>query len=211
MAKYTDKEILAMIKAGGRDRERAIAFLYTRERRKIIDYAKRNSGDEHDGKDLLQESIATFLVHVLTGRFRSESSISTYLYQIAKYRWLNDLRRRKKFKRPTMPQDEEVPSDNEVSEEENYGLKDVFKFMREECHNLLQGIIKQLGEKCETLILLRFFDGLPFKEIMKKMGYENEVSTRHRLYRCLEQLRKEIMGNQALLDCIEEYYDDHGR
>ena len=132
------------------------------------------AGDQDLAKDLTQEIFIKIWENLES--FRSESSISTWIYRISVNTCLSNLRAKKKISRAIAIDD--VP---EISEEHSNADK---------AHQLalLYACIKKLSETNRAIILL-VLEGLPHKEISDIIGIKHDA-IRTRIHRIKSQLTK---------------------
>ena len=154
--------------------------LYITNFGKVKHYIIKNSGNEQQAKDIYQEAFVAMWHNIKENKFsaKSETSINGYLFQIAKYKWL-DYVRSSRFKKTTSIDREIEYNEPETDENEAQNKKIL----------LIMESIKQLGERCQLLMKLFYFERKPFKEIAEIMAMD-EASARNAKYRCQEQLKK---------------------
>ena len=123
--------------------------------------------------DLVQEVLTRLLDNVAAGRFRGESSFTTYACRVARYTCLEHLRRR----RDERPLDEE----SLVSEARWSRTEDSFLWTEEHLRNL--EIFSCLSSGCRELLRWIFVDGLSYREIAGRLGI-SEGAVKVRAFRC---------------------------
>lgn len=169
--------------------QKVIATLYYQNQVKVKKMVWAFKNLSLDPDDIYQEGFSLAVFNVQEGKFRAESSFSTYLVGICRNLCLKQL-----SKAGTL----------ELTE--NYDLIDE---MQE--HDLLNELIKfkqQLGDKCKEVIDLRFTMGdvinertpnkcLSFDEIAVQLDI-TAVSARQRFKRCLDNLRELVMESPEL-------------
>ncbi|QQX77537.1 MULTISPECIES: RNA polymerase sigma factor [Aequorivita] len=154
--------------------------LYKTNFAKVKRYVLKNSGDEHQAKDVYQEAFVAMWRNIKNDRFsaESETAINGYLFQIAKYKWLDHVRSAK-YKNTTF-----INRDIEYDEPE-IEMDD----LKNKKIKILMECIGNLGERCQTLLKLFYFERKPYKEIAQILSMD-EASARNAKYRCQEQLKK---------------------
>ena len=137
-----------------------------------------------DPDDIFQEGITIALMNVHEGKFRGESSFSSYLNSICRNICLKQLSKTRHV---------ELTENHDVIETDNLNL------------NIIKHVLEfknKLGQKCREVIDLRFSLGdhikleqpnkcLSFEMIAEKLSI-TQVSARQRFKRCLDQLRELI-------------------
>ena len=154
--------------------------LYKTNFAKVKRYVLKNSGDEQQAKDVYQEAFVAMWRNIKNDRFsaESETAINGYLFQIAKYKWLDHVRSAK-YKNTTF-----INRDIEYDEPE-IEMDD----LKNKKIKILMECIGNLGERCQTLLKLFYFERKPYKEIAQILSMD-EASARNAKYRCQEQLKK---------------------
>lgn len=169
--------------------QKVIATLYYHNQMKVKKMVWAFKNLSLDSDDVYQEGFSLAVFNVQHGRFRSESSFSTYLVGICRNLCLKQLSKA-----------------GTVELSESHDLVDE---MQE--HDLLTQLLqfkKQLGDKCREVIDLRFTMGevineqtpnkcLSFDEIAEKLDI-SVVSARQRFKRCLDKLRELVMESTEL-------------
>ena len=156
--------------------------LYKTNFAKVKRYVLKNSGDEQQAKDVYQEAFVAMWRNIKNDRFtaESENAINGYIFQIAKYKWLDHVRS-VKYKNTTFinREIEYDEPDIEIGEATNKKIK------------ILMDCIGNLSERCQNLLKLFYFERKPYKEIAQILSMD-EASARNAKYRCQEQLKKMI-------------------
>lgn len=147
---------------------------------KVKRYVIKNSGNEQQAKDVYQEAFLAMWRNVKNDKFtaRSETAINGYIYKIAKNKWMDHLRS-SRYKNTTFINREIEYDDSEMHENEAQSRK----------IRLIMTAVDKLGERCQLLLKLFYFEKKTFKEIAQIMNMD-EASARNAKYRCQEQLKK---------------------
>jgi len=91
----TDQEIIHQLKKGN---EACLKQLY-QHLGMIKGLVLKNNGNEEDALDIFQEAVIVFYKNVMSGGFELKGKISSYLYEVSRRLWLNQLNRRRKIGR----------------------------------------------------------------------------------------------------------------
>lgn len=135
-----------------------------------------------DAEDIFQEGLTRAILNIREGKFRSESSFSTYFYAICRNICRSQLQN---YNRSELY--ENILLDEEDS--------------RFELLNLILDLKSDLGEKCKEIIDLRFaLVGTDHEEPNKCNSFDvianklniTAVNARQRFKRCLDQLRTKV-------------------
>ncbi len=171
------KETVALIK---KNDAATLKQLYKTNFAKVKRYVYKNSGDEQQAKDVYQEAFVAMWRNIKDDKFsaESETAINGYLFQIAKYKWLDHVRSAR-YKNTTFINRELEYDEPEIEENEMQNRK----------IKIIMKSISNLGERCQLLMKLFYFEQKSFKEIAEIMAMD-EASARNAKYRCQEQLKK---------------------
>lgn len=163
------------------------AYVQNFDKVKKMVYLFRNA--RLDPEDIFQDGFTLAIMNIQQGKFRSESSFSTYLIAICRNLCLKQLTKL-----------------NKITYGESIEMVDEVQDL-----TLFQEMIKfkmQLGEKCKEVIDLRFALGvhynkqspnkcLSFDEIAYHLKITT-VSARQRFKRCIDKLRELVMESSEL-------------
>ena len=173
-------EQLSAIKAND---EKALQQLYQQNFPKVEMYILQNNGSTEQAKDIFQEAFIAVWRNIQLNKFNpeSETAIAGYIYQIAKYKWLDHLR--SSYYKKVLPIDEKS---NEM----------VVEVLPEEENNYIVAVrknIQLLGENCREIMKQFYYQKQSLKLIAEKFNW-TEATARNNKYRCVQRLR-ELMKN----------------
>ncbi len=157
---------------------RAFEELVKRYQHKIFRLASRMTGSEEDGLDLAQEIFLT--IHGSIERFRGESSLSTWVFRVARNHCLNALVARGRTTRLTAP-DRRHEFERELSERQP-GEHPLSRLEQSERRRLAARALALLEPELRSLILLRDIEELAYSEIAK-IAQLPEGTVKSRLHR----------------------------
>jgi RNA polymerase sigma factor (sigma-70 family) len=189
--KSTDHDLLEALARGGKAADQALRGLYLDMRAAIASLVRDNSGSEEDAKDVMQAAVIAFYENVKNGRFKGESAVSTYLYAIARFIWLNKLKRK----------------GLEISKLERSGAADYEpelprRIAEGESKQQLLALFGRLGADCQRVLMDSMYHDLDMKEIASAMGYDNEQVARNKKYLCLKKLKEMLKAEPGLLNYL---------
>lgn len=190
---FPDPELVANLKSGERMDE-MIRSLYRNYFDGLAWYIMNNSGSRQDAEDIFQEVIVTFIDLVQKDKFRGESTIKTFLYSLNRYTWLNELKRRG---RATAREEKFEKSQDRIELDTSQYISD------RENRAMITGLVAKLGESCQQVLLLFYFENWPMKKILETMNYENEQVLRNKKYKCLKQLEAMLDSNPNLKNTLK--------
>ncbi len=171
---YSEDELLNGLRL--RDRK-VLLFIYDEFFGMIWDLVKRNSGTIEDAQDLFQEALVVLFEKVHDQEFILTSKIKTFLYAVARNKWLMILRTSRN--RGTSVVDTnalEIAQDPSIQKD----------LIRHEKNELMRRHLKSLGSDCQQ-ILVMFFRGSSLREIGNKMGF-TESYAKKRKFLCQKRL-----------------------
>lgn len=182
--RWTDAAILQAINGTEEEREQGLYHIFhqTEWKNSVINYIRQNGGDTQDGEDIFQEAIILLDRSIRQGNFEGKSELRTYFFAIAKRRWWKFLSRRK----PTQELQPQHYDENVDSAE--------VKVLSEEKKNYLRDALKQIGDRCKTILELYQLD-YTMAEIAAAVGLSNDAMAKKEAYRCRLRLRQYLENN----------------
>lgn len=188
---YTDESILDGIIINS---NATIRYIYKRNYPKIRRMVWSFQNTILQPEDIFQEGLTRAILNIRNGKFRGESSFSTYLNSICRNICLKELN-----KYQIDMSELEIKNDEDF---DNYELL-----------GMLVKTMNRLEEKCRTIIDLRFNisgyninpethnKNTPFEIVAEQLELSPE-NARQRFKRCIDKLREMVMSNPE----IKEYY-----
>lgn len=161
----------------------ALRQLYRAYRQPFLIWAKKQSNlSEPDLADTFQEAVIVFYQQVLNGRITQlDATIKTYLFGIGKKILLKKGVKTSRYQLIATPEEQLI-------QEMDWSV-----FEREEANHrqrLIQDSLEKLGEPCQKILRLFYFERYRAKEISITLGYSSEEVVRSQKLRCINQLRK---------------------
>jgi RNA polymerase sigma factor (sigma-70 family) len=173
----TDQEIINQLKKGN---ESCLKQLY-QHLNMVKSLVLKNSGTEDDALDIFQEAIIVFYKNVMSGDYELRGKISSYLYEVSRRLWLNQLNRRKKYERHN---DSIFFLDRAEDENKEYNPTALQGYIR--------NALEKLGDPCKSLLEAAIFLSMRMEDIAKKFNYSGARSASQQKLRCLKKLRDNI-------------------
>jgi RNA polymerase sigma-70 factor (ECF subfamily) len=179
----TDQELLERARTGDRA---SLEALLDRHQRQVYRFGLKMCRDEEDAKDVVQETLLAMARNVRD--FRGASSVSTWLYSIARSFCIKK-RRRSKF----APESEE--SIDAVETEANR-VADTARLQDEslagrQIEEALERAIASLDPMYREILVLRDVEGLTAPEVAEVTGLTVEA-VKSRLHRARVQVRERV-------------------
>lgn len=157
LTKNQDRLLVKGILSGN---EKSLLTFYRYFSPKLLSFIKRQTPTDEDAEEILQDVLLSSLDSLRDFTFRS--SLSTFLYAIAKNK-IVDFYRKKKIKKiffSHIPQLEflltSLLGPEEVFDQKQLGIK-------------IEKALKNLSPKYRKILTLKYFDGLSVLEITKKL------------------------------------------
>lgn len=188
---YTPDQALLHALQSEEGLEGGVRTLYREHYKVVRAYVLKNSGQEADSEDIFQEVVVTFIDLVRQGKFREESSVSTFLYSLARHAWLNQLKKKGRDR----IREEKYEGDRE---KEDRHAAQVMK--DSEAMKVLMGVVHRLGDTCKKILIGFYFEKKSMKELLGVVNYDNEQIIRNKKYKCLKQLEEWVSGDPTLAD-----------
>ncbi|MFI5204197.1 MAG: RNA polymerase sigma factor [Flavobacteriales bacterium] len=168
-----DHDLIECIRSGKNNKAMRQLYNYLPVIRSLI---LKNGGTRQDALDVYQDALVVFCINVSRPDFVLSSGIHTYLFSISKNKWKEELRKRGREEKLTWDVKDEV----DVTELN----------VHEEKLNRLQTILKEVGDKCQRMFSLFYFQKLDMKTIAAKLGYTSEQNAATQKFKCMERARK---------------------
>ena len=176
MSKPNHLTVIEQLKKGD---EKTIHQLYVDHKNGFSLFANKYDLSSDDLLDIYQDSIIALCENAKKGTIDNlESSISTYLFSIGKYMIYRKLKGKKKnisidydYHLPQVIEDEndEIESENEIQ--------------------LLQINFKKLGDQCQKVLGLFYYEEKKLDAIQIELNYTNKDVLKSQKSRCLKQLK----------------------
>lgn len=190
---FPDSELVANLRSGLRMDE-TVKAIYRSYFDSLIWYVMNNSGSRQDAEDVFQEVVVAFIDLVKKDKFRGESTVKTFLFSLNRFTWLNELKRRGR----ALAREEKYEKGQETAELDTSEL-----IADREGKAEVVRLVGELGEACQKILLLFYYENLTMKEILETMHYENEQVVRNKKYKCLKQLEQMVNANPALKQTLK--------
>lgn len=149
-------------------------------RKMIFSLVIKNSGNEEDAVDVLQDALIVLYENIQMGTYKHKSKLSTYLYGVAKNKWYNKLRDKGKFIINTKDDYPEIP---EVDDQMLPNKKELSGAL-----NRLSNAMEEISEQCRNL-LMAFYGGEKLNKITERFGYSTYDSIKNNISRCRKKLK----------------------
>lgn len=164
--------------------------LYQRYYRPVVAFFMRRGCGREESRDLAQETF--FRVYKNMGKFRGESSVETWLFQIAGNIFKNELRSQGTLKRDAEEVSMEASDGKQATEVPDEGGQGALEAMlTRERERVLREALEELPPQMKQAVLLRVDGDLKYREIADLMRVSIETVKAH-LYQARQQLRDKL-------------------
>lgn len=182
-AAYSNEKILELLVA---DYKQAFTILYKDYFSMCVYFVTKNSGTKEEAKDIFQDAMIVLFKNSRKPNFELSCSIKTYLYSVIRNLWLKQLHQ--KNKRINITDYErfiQVETDETILQKE----ETLFDTMYES--------LQKLGENCQRILRLFYFEKKSMEVIAQEMEYTNAENAKNQKYKCLQQLKKYFNESNA--------------
>jgi len=171
--------------------------MYINYKGEFIAYVQKNFFvDIKDIEDIYQESFLALWKDINSGKLTPENlkaSIKTYLFKIGLNKLYNFFRDRNN-RAPIL---EKIKDKITTVTVEN-------PFFDEETGRMIRKEAMDLGERCNSILMLSWFEHKNLKEIALLTGYKSEQTAKIKRLSCMEQLKKNIKQKYTKEDFFYE-------
>jgi RNA polymerase sigma-70 factor (ECF subfamily) len=180
----TDEQ--AMWRVQMHDDARAFAQLVRRWEVTIQRLCTRMLGDPHRGEDLTQDTFARLFAK--RKEYQPSGRFSTFLWRIAMNLCYDELRRMKRRPESPLVDEDNLSSDDAAAFSVIEPGPDAVLLQREQSEIIRQAIL-QLSEAYRSVVVLRHYEDLKFREIAEVLGIP-EGTVKSRMAEALAQLHR---------------------
>ena len=173
----------------------ALLYLYKRHYHGLERYVLTNQGTQADAEDLVQEVMVSLVDLIQRGKYRGEASIKSLLYTLARNHWVSVLRKRgSDVRREEWFETERGQIEEDVSNH----LLDL------EAQQTLTGVFNRLGEVCQKILRLFYYEDLSMREILLQTDFGSEQALRNKKSKCLKDLTEFVRSKPELFTTLRD-------
>ena len=163
--------------------EKIILEIYEIVFPRVLKFVKTNSGNRSDAEDVFQKALMQIMARLQIKRFEITSAFESYLFVACKNLWRKELIKRKK----------ELTNQALLEPlDEHRSL--AISALEQERWDFFQEMILKLSDNCK-LILGKFFNKIPYKQIALELDYADESVVRQRVFKCKKKLTELIQDD----------------
>ncbi len=182
---WNDATIVEEIRKGNKE---ALLHLYEGNYAPVRNYILKNSGDNDDVEDILQEAVIAVWQKVSHTEFELTAKLSTFLFAVAKNLWLKALSKSKRTEAM-----EEHHENRAVSSSPAVHQRDL---------QIVVQYMDKLGETCKRLLHLFYFEEQDMKEIANRLNFANADTAKAKKYQCFKKLEQLVKAHFSKSDFI---------
>ena len=161
-------------------RGKAIKELY-KEFPKIKANICSSGGSRQDAEEVFNDALLLLIEKVQEDNFQLTSKLSSFLYGINRFLWMNELRKKKKSVSLEWENTMILTHDSLEYDSE-----------KEEKIQLIEKALGLITSKCKELFTLFYFKKERMVEIAKSLDFKSVNSAKTQKYKCMEQLNKVV-------------------
>ena len=185
---YTDDYLIAEIRVGGSRQEQAIKRLYEQNFHMTrLGRRKYRALDDEDLVTAFNSAVIALRRQLLSGAFRGESSLNTYLTRIFSNKCIDLLRQKSGSRLESLENVPEKAGDDDILD--TLVQSDRLK------HALI--FLQQLGDVCRQILLDSEYWGYNSEEIAGRIGFSTANSVNSKKYSCLQKLRQMLVNSSS--------------
>lgn len=191
--RISDSKIVEYLQEGGRKESRAIQQLLDQNRSKISSYILKNSGNSSDAETILVEGVTELVFNVRKGKFRGDSSLSTYLFAICRSLWLKSLKKNQRY-----------TDDGDIILLEDSADSPLQMFNEQQIKSEVSHLLSSVGEACKK-VLEMWSQHYSMQDISVQLGYKNSQIAMNKKNRCLTKLKEIVKENTSHRELLMSY------
>lgn len=156
-------------------------------RKMIFSLVIKNSGNEEDAIDVLQDALIVLYEKVQLGTFELTVKLTTYIYRVSRNIWYNKLRG---IGTVIINTKDDYPEIAETDDKLLPNKKELSGSL-----NRLSNALDEISEQCRNL-LMAFYGGEKLNTLTEKFGYSTYDSIRNNISRCRKKLKSAYNVNE---------------
>ncbi|MEL6561667.1 MAG: sigma-70 family RNA polymerase sigma factor [Bacteroidota bacterium] len=179
----SDQEIIERIKSADRKvSNNALKEIYLANVKLVEQYIMNHGGSQEDAADTYQDAVMVFYNLTREDRFEGKSSISTFIYSVARNIWSKKMRHLVKQRNLKVVDFERLPEQDLPKNEIDLQL-------------ILKGVMEQMGSDCKDLLTYFYYEKLSMSDIMEKFGLGSTQAAKNKKLRCVKKLMQLFKKN----------------
>lgn len=191
-----EQKIYELLSSGNTNKENEGLEMLNQEKARLMQkHSRRIPPHFNDEESVFYYGIRTLLEIIRADRFeyRSKGSLEAFLFTLIDRKILNELRRKKL-------------DELSVLHENLFSIIDK-PFDKEILENVSHIFREKLGETCQKVLIMRFYEGMKLKEIAEEMNF-TLGTIRNNSSECMKKLQKLIKEDPNLEDYLKKLLED---
>lgn len=173
-----EKKLIEAIKSADNE---VIEKLYMLYKDPFMGYGSRYQLEDFELLEIYHDALMEIRKHAFKGNLETVfAGFKTYLFSIGKFKIYKYLKERGKSPLQIL---------NEIPDEESIAIEMFEENSLDENQQKLKFAFKNLGKKCQKMLINFYYKELSIKEIMIQENYESENTVRSQKSRCLKTLK----------------------
>ncbi len=197
--RYTDKELITLIKGNRSEQNKAITYLLSQPKviGTIAKLVRNMKGNEQDREDVIQESLLRLMKQIRSDAYQQRSAVTTYWVSVAKFVMIE---RKRKVK--------EVIVDNPLAGNNSQDYKaspeeEIIELEKDKEHKSAKAwLFDQLDVACKR-ILKMVANGYSREEIATEMNYSSVQTAKNNVSKCKKRLVRFALENPDIMKIIK--------
>lgn len=184
--KLADDVVIQKLKSNDeQEKDEALSYLYEMSYDVVAGYILNNKGSRDEINDIFHDGLIAFYMLARQNKLDKEIKVGAYLFTICRNKWTRHLKK----------QSEQV----ELTERLNTIPMDpvqMTNLLGDERSELLEEILKSLGDECYQLLTHYYFDRMRFKQIIQVLNYSSEQVAKNKKSACMKKLRDKVLNSR---------------
>lgn len=181
----TDEQLVSAIQRGDQN---ALLQLYRDNFMAVRNHILKNNGKMEDVEDVLQDATIAVWEKIRNNSLQLNAKLSTFVFAIARNQWLKRLNKMNR-----MVQMNDIHTEKLTDNPDNLEVRDI---------HLVKNVMNQLGEKCQKILTLFYFDGMDMNAIADELEYNNADTAKAKKHQCFKQLQELFLNKYNKQDFL---------
>lgn len=179
---YDSNAVIEGIRLGD---TRILTCFYASHYRTTEKLILNNNGNKADAEDIFQDAIMVLYVNLQDPEFQLKCRPETYVFAVARYKWL------KRLGRDKMRIFQELPEIELVAIEEVELIDFEMEYSKKD--QLTRQVLLELGNPCKAILESYYFMKKSMETIAKEFAYKDADSAKNQKYKCLKRLQQIVL------------------
>jgi len=192
MLKLSAEEIIRKLKSTReQDNDEALKDLYECLQQPVARFILRNKGNLQDVDDIFHDGLIAFYKLARQDKLNDQMNIEAYVFTICRNMWAKKLMK--------APADLELDDRFHSIPVHEVSVQTIFSKERSE---LLDQIVSQLGEECNKIIRMYYYQRIRMKEIANLLNFSSEQMAKNKKSGCMKKLRAVVLASPYIQDLL---------